>query len=341
MRYPRYNFFVDLEILGNKLKEFGISSFMTNEQSEKFERKIPLRYEPFSLAYQRAYNVGTNYREVSSYSSDRNLIYWPLIVSKNDSKVSISSDGMKLFPPIFLSPKPSQSTYQRIQMSCFGLIEKLSQQYEIAKLEIRPDFLSDSHPWLEHCVNTDRKMEINFEDVLRLESSSEDLFNALKDSTRRDIIKGLEQFDIELLEGEDASESFTMLRELHQLVSGRITRDLATWKIQESNLRNNRALLILCREKGEVELISASYFEFNSLEAVYGVSATQRNFFSSPINHAMQWKAIEYFNSRAISYYRLGQRYNGIEDEPKLQNISKFKRKFSSHFESIITIETN
>jgi FemAB family protein len=332
---------VDVEEFADRLKEFGISTCVSRKMSLTHKGKIPLRYESYSLAYQREYWLRSGYKELSERTLNSENLYWPLVLSRENSGERISSDGKNLFPPILLGPKTSQSAYQRIQLSCLGLLEKLSANYEIGQIELRSDFQSHAHPWVEFAINNNLKIQSSFEDVLSLGGSNQKIFANFKDSTRRDVNKGLELFHIEVLDAEGGANNLERLRDLHELVSGRVTRESITWELQAQNLLNDRALLILCKENISRELISGSYFEFNELEASYGVSATNRDYFKTPVNHAMQWKAIEYFNSRDIEFYRLGKRHNtGVEDL-KLQNISKFKRKFASHFESIFTFDLN
>jgi FemAB family protein len=332
---------MNVQSFADKLRELGICSRIDENQWLHHSSVIPLRYEPYALKYQRQYWISSEFEELSKRSLNSGELYWPLIISSENSRQKITSDGKHIFPPILLGSKNSQSSYQRNQLNCLNLLQELSKNYEIGQVEIRSDFRSHAHPWIEFAINSKIEINFSFEDVLNLGESNEEIFSNFKDSTRRDIIKGLEMYDIEILEGEFGAINLVELRELHARVSGRVTRDSVTWEIQKENLLNDKAILILCREKESREIISGSYFEFNQLEASYGVSATNRSYFKTPVNHVMQWKAIEYFNSRKISFYRLGRRYNAVSDDLKLQNIGKFKRKFTSHFESIFTLDIN
>ena len=72
------------------------------------------------------------------------------------------------------------------------------------------------------------------------------------------------------------NEIFKMMK-MHEIVSGKKTRSLKTWKINEEMILNKKGILIYVEYKKEI--ISYSFFYLNSITCSYFSSCTVREYF--------------------------------------------------------------
>jgi FemAB family protein len=109
----------------------------------------------------------------------------------------------------------------------------------------------------------------------------------------------------------DLEQAFWVMRELHAIVAGRITRAMESWSAQASNAKAGQGLLVLLMKAEGIELdvdnvVGAAYFDIGHNEMAYSSAAYRRELFGQPIGHLAQHVAIEYARKRGIGHYRVG-----------------------------------
>ena len=133
---------------------------------------------------------------------------------------------------------------------------------------------------------------------------------------------------------------------LHKIVSGRITRSINTWKINEEMILGKMGFLIKVSENNS--LISYSFIFHNKKDALYFSSCTLRDKFSSfkNITHNSIWKSINFLKNLNCEKFYLGTTktlFSKKNIDQKRKNIERFKSSFGGeqNFFAIFEEETN
>ena len=121
------------------------------------------------------------------------------------------------------------------------------------------------------------------------------------------------------------------MRELHKIVSGKVTRSIESWKVNEDMILNKKGFLIKVKENDK--LISYSFIFKNSEEAIYFSSCTLRDKFIQykNITHKSIWKCISYLKDLNCKKFHLGiskTLYSKKIIDQKRKNIERFKSSF-------------
>ena len=128
-------------------------------------------------------------------------------------------------------------------------------------------------------------------------------------------------------------------REFHIKISGRETRPLTTWKIQQKMVNDREAFCITLHGNNK-ELVGTALFAISPLQVSYSVGVYDRSLFDLPVGHVIQLKAIEYMKELGVKRYFLGNRHHlfeKIQPTKKENSIGFFKEGFSNE----IDIEAN
>jgi hypothetical protein len=109
----------------------------------------------------------------------------------------------------------------------------------------------------------------------------------------------------------DLGKAFDVMRELHAIAAGRVTRTVESWRAQADNAKEGRGLLVLLLKKADGGLhvdntVGAAYFDIGHSEMMYSSAAYRRELFGQPIGHLAQRLAIDYARERGIAHYRVG-----------------------------------
>ncbi len=126
---------------------------------------------------------------------------------------------------------------------------------------------------------------------------------------------------------------FDEFRQLHYQVSGRATRSVETWNIQEQAINSGDAFLVVLRDEKGV-MVGGGIFHISKTEGLYAVGVYDRNLFDKPLGHVVQIKAIEHMKTRGLRWHKLGERfYPGDNCNPteKELSIAHFKEGFATH----------
>ena len=131
-------------------------------------------------------------------------------------------------------------------------------------------------------------------------------------------------------------------RNLHIKEARRETRSINTWQKQFEAISLGLAFCITARINEE--LVSAAYFLCPDKICYYGSSASRRDLFDKPLNHAIIWKAILESKRRGINLFNIGSTYeykfNKLATD-KEKNIAYFKKGFGGNLVLNYIIENN
>ena len=220
-------------------------------------------------------------------------------------------------------------------------------------LKINP-FLSFKFTFVQNFSpsNLDSLLKINpyliqENQFIDLSRDDEELFKNLKNNHKYEIKKALKNKNLSTLilnqHNYKDGQIFQMM-EMHKLVSGKKTRSKKSWNLMEIMIKRNKGFLVQVNHNNQV--ISYSFFIYNSSESFYLSSVTLRNKFNiAGINHLTLWSAITYAkNKLSLSRFKLGvTKYvhsrNLNEVDKKKENIAFFKSRFGGNKDLHITVD--
>lgn len=298
---------------------------------------IPVAYTNASIDYQLAYQQGHggDWWDISLivYWDSKPSALWPLSFSIKDGKCNLSTHGMPVMPPKFVSACPEISR-KRITKSCLDLAQAITTAAEITTWTSAESFCDSVglSEWHTEAMSRGAECKIFHELFLNLRPELTDIKRQFRKSYKALITSGMRIWSVGLLESCDTAiwEEF---RQLHLRVSGRKTRSDLTWDRHHDDVQNKCAFLIYLRnDKGE--MVGGGFFNFTRDEGAYGVGVYDRALFDKPLGHVIQYRAIEELKNRGVRWYKIGARpYRSEFPAPTDKEISigEFKQGFSSH----------
>jgi len=181
---------------------------------------------------------------------------------------------------------------------------------------------------------------------ISLESLEEDILKNFKSNCRYDLKKILrdKNFTYEIIEKNNFKKDkiFEMMN-AHTKVSGRMTRPLETWLINEKMILSGEAFIVVIYYK--TQAISFSLFTHNKFMTEYFSSVTFREFFKlGGINNLTLWLALIFSKKIKIKKFYLGiTKYIQVRDDTvideKQKKITFFKSRFNGLKEYKIIVD--
>ena len=166
--------------------------------------------------------------------------------------------------------------------------------------------------------------------IIDLNLDEIELKRAIRKSFHSLINWGLSKMTIKVHDSSNIKwEIIEKFRRLHIKEAKRETRSINTWRKQFDAISNGKAFCITAHLNDE--LLSAAYFIINNKVCYYASSASRRDFFNKPINHAIIWSAILESKRKSAYLFNIGATYQFISDElvtEKEKNIAYFKEGF-------------
>jgi FemAB family protein len=300
---------------------------------------IPVAYLNSSLDYQMAYQRGHggDWIDISSIIllDNKATALWPLSFSIKDGLPALSSHGLPVLPPIFVSDC-SPVSRKRIIKKCLDLANEIAMHANI-QAWVSGESFHDSMGMTDwHIESMKRGAVCNVYHDMYLDLRGEliDIRCGFRKSTKSEISAGYRLWDISVMDS--ANESvWREFRGIHFKSSGRVTRSDETWTKQLEDIGRRNSFLITLRRNGSGELIGGSLICTSHDEGYYAVGAYDRSLFGNSLAHAAQYEAIMELKRRGVLWYKLGARYfpNEVPAPTEKQlSISQFKQGFCSHF---------
>jgi FemAB family protein len=288
-------------------------------------------YSALNIKYSKLYSFSSKFIDLSLIVVDGNWPVLTLIMS-----LETQTDGVKIFngygrPICYIE---SEDYDKRALKIAFRLLkkkfDKIIEKYKPNAIFYK-DYLRDSN--LSHfgryLMDIGAKAEPYFTQILNLAQPETELKQNLRKSYKSLLNWGEQNIRLRLLDSKNIIEKdIDKFRNLHFDVAGRETRPVSTWKMQYEMLKNNEGFVIIGDLDGK--LVTAAYFNYNSVRCYYGVSVSLRELFDKPISHIVLWEAIIHSKKIGCKYFETGEQlyFNQANPTKKELGISKFKRGF-------------
>ena len=245
----------------------------------------------------------------------------------NESFQIFSSYNDPISPPIFAPGTPASylKTITRAVLDFANTNSGL--WYSLERIESERTISE----WQRQSLALGASPHLRYDLIVNLEMTSQEIWGGIRKSYKPLINRAKRLWTSEIIDNPDTGvwEEFS---DLHQSVSGRLTRSLKTWEIQRQWVLSEVAFAVYLRDK-ENRLIGAALFAHNQSAANYFTGVYDRHLFDQPVAHLVQWEAILEMQRRRIRLYRIGERlYSGQMPTPseKELTISFFKEGFAS-----------
>jgi hypothetical protein len=227
---------------------------------------------------------------------------------------------------------------EKVQKSCFEKIDELAKQFQVKKVMLLVDPLSENNSfnYLLKYDYLDSSTNTSYVDLTQTENQ---IWTSLRKSYKSLINNGKKKFDVVIVDKENADfDIHELYRELHHKAAGRVTRSKETWDLQFDMLTDDNAILIGLKDGDR--FVAFSYFFHQNGTIYYGSSSEDPDYETIiPLEHNIIWHAIIYYKNRGFKYLEIGHQQFGqqIFDHPSTKeiNLAFFKRGFGGNIKTI------
>lgn len=288
----------------------------------------PCDYGWDNLHYQSEYFNAQLESSILFVYQNKPIAIWPLTIVENDGGLVLTSLGGAIREPLFISGVPLKIKKQ-LCMFCLELLELFAIEYRCQyqyRIELMQGGISE---WGKYLFDTCLQVEPVRVGYVDLSLGIDKIKSYFRKSYKPLINSGLKQWNVDIQDR--VTIDFQRFHQLHIAVSGRVTRSEKTWALQQQMLADKKAFLVLLKNDND-ELIGGGFFSYNKTHCHYSVGVYRRDYFSFPLGHVVQYKAIEYMINLGVRWYELGELYSLInQTSDKLRSISDFKSGFATH----------
>ena len=308
------------------LERFTNLNFDLTNWSEVLDNSpfISVFHQSSTIEYYSTYFQGENISFVLT-ESNKPVAIFPLFAYQDKGEWKISSNGLGIISPLFISDIPKRLR-KRLEQQIIEIVEILSSTLKLKKIIIFEHSSILSNWFLLWLEKADTEI-LTYQLAIDLRQSIEIIKLDFRKSYKPLVSKSLKEWDVKICE-EEIDESFEDFRKLHLEVAGKQTRSKESWSIQKKQIVNKEAFLVTVRD-GKI-LIGAGLFNFSRDIGSYSVGAYKRDLFDKPIGHAVQMVAIEKLKNLGCQIYILGQKATGKSSEKEV-SISHFKEGFAGY----------
>tara|TARA_B100001093_G_scaffold162317_2_gene154738 strand:- start:2654 stop:3667 length:1014 start_codon:yes stop_codon:yes gene_type:complete len=281
-----------------------------------------------SVKYYVSYYEGYNFSFLIKENNKPTAIF-PCFVHKTDKEWIISSNGLGLIEPLFISNTPKKLR-KRLEKQLINIIQIIVDGLEIRKANIFETNLKLSS-WYLTWLDRATKDYLTYQMAVDLRKEIDEIRLDFRKSYKPLVNKAKKEWKVEVCDTDD-EKLFEEFRLLHLDAAGKQTRPIESWNIQRNQLRDKEAFLVTVRD-GDL-LIGAGFFNYSRDEGMYSVGAYKRELFDKPIGHAVQMLAIEKLKDLGCLRYNLGQKTTSLDKtffSEKENSISHFKEGFSGY----------
>jgi len=274
------------------------------------------------------------------YQDNKAQMIWPLNFSYLEGQWSVKSNADPIYPPLYISTM-SYKQIKRVYQDCILFIKSCSAQPKFNSIKSTFD-PSDDLAWAR--LLTPVISEINYTQnlFLSLKDSFEETKLEFRKSFKPLANKGIRLWNAELITQISESE-MDEIRNFHEHIAGRKTREIETWNIQSLMVNEREAFIVSLRDDCS-KLVGVGIFNLTKHFASYSVGIYDRSLFDQPIGHTIQMLAIQYIQQLQLRKYYLGSRsYNYELPAPskKESSIGFFKEGFSNAIKIQATAKIN
>jgi FemAB family protein len=290
-----------------------------------FYLKKTLDYYVSYYQEQDSYNLSLVF-----YENKKPVAIFPLFVYGEDTKI-ISCNGVEIIEPLFIN-NIGRKAKKGIESQLVLFILELSKVLNISQCQFTNILRNKLSSWYLYWIEYANLSYITYHMMVDLSLSDEVMRVEFRKSFRPLINKGLREWRVEVHE-KVSSDLFDKFRSLHCEVSGRVTRPIESWNIQQDQINSGEAFLVAVSDEKN-NMVGAGLFTYTQDIGVYSVGAYRRELFDKPIGHPVQMKAIETLKNKGCKWYEIGQKHcqlDMIKPTDKELSISHFKEGFSTN----------
>lgn len=288
-------------------------------------------YNIFGVAYYKEYFVQFNsFQDVSVV-----LVYEdvPLIgmvgsISNNAGKIVLSGFGRGL--NIKENPEIEKNKLKNARIYLKKYIENLISNYGIIEVHFR-DYSQINGSvsfFARYFLDQGAQSKIWYLQLVDLSKSLENIKSGFAKSCRNSVNTAQKNFTTQVIT-EDGDDAIRRLSKLHFIAAGKHTRNSSTWQHFLDMIENNKAFIV---EAWKADLCVASgLFVHDSNNCLYSVSAANRDWFGTPVNHGIIWEAMKYSQSIGCKKFEFGGLYYSKPESSmteKEKRINRFKKNF-------------
>lgn len=265
-----------------------------------------------------------------TYNDGRGAVFYlPLFFHESSDGYSISTDGVKIFFPLF-SAKLDRIKKKEYLYKIFCFISEFADIYGVSDINF-VDSIGESGSWADFVLDSSCKDTVRYEYVVNLNENLDFIKSNFRRRYKTLINKSMNLWVFDIYDGCDDAliEDF---REFHYKVSGRRTRSKESWILQQKQVNSGEGFIIKVSDLFG-NMVGISLFLYSKSEGIYAVGVYDRSLFDQPIGHGVQWVAIKKLKELGVKNYIIGEFHpswqrDGITE--KELNIENFKRGFAT-----------
>lgn len=210
----------------------------------------------------------------------------------------------------------------------FNYLNKLNKEHNFKKINLKIEIKKN---YFQEIKKKGYFENFSHEIFINLQNSKEKIYENFQSNLKGLLKKEYPEIYIEVIDKENNSkQDMIEFRNLHIKVSGRLTRSIKTWEIQEKKIYNGEAFIVRVSKNNET--ISLSYFTITNENVYYDTGVGLREFYSyyKNIHHKSLWIAIQYAKSKNCKSFFVGTYLDESKTEisAKEKNIQMFKKRF-------------
>lgn len=316
---------------------------------------VPTHYALFVVKYQYKYLYYSEIYEdiidisIVIYNGGVPMGIWPLSLYCKKGKWGIGSyvGGGELLPPFLLENRYNTESIRKMLGRCARAVEAICVEYGILQYTFQCTVMDNGNSsWFRKMLEEGAICKgVNSECFTNLYLTEEGILSRIRRTNKYSILKGLDNWRTVIISNnnteEEVSKCFESFRMLHKQVSGRETRNVKTWEVQEEAVNKTNDFVVMLYDR-EDDLVGASLFSTTASACTYSVAAYRRDLFDKPLGHVCQWVAIKYMKELGIRWYYIGVRsYKNDWNEPteKEVSIGHFKEGFATNIYNTLHVD--
>lgn len=336
------NFFNKLSANGIEFVPRNTNQKIWNEEFEKLDYQ-PIEYIAEMIDYQNAYlsHNESNIYDLSIIilSGGKICGLWLLTAIETKGHIKLTSSGQPVLAPLFLNSttRKQRKKFCSNAMNCLSTISDIGFHGPLVisqgPIGINRDTVLTE--WYRQGMEHNANVSVRHEMFIDLSLSLNEIRSHYRKSYKPFINKGLEEWGYNVLTSSNINKkNWKQFKNLHELASGRVTRDDLTWEKQYQMICSGIAFLVILNDFNSNEIVGGGFFQTTRDEGLYSVAAYNRNLFDKPLGHVVQQIAINHMKSLGLKWYKLGGREysnNSSDISKKELDIAKFKEGFCTH----------
>lgn len=288
-------------------------------------------YNIFGVKYYKEYFVqmdGVQDVSLVVVYEDIPLIGMVGSISNHAGKVVLSGFGRGLNVQENCMIEKNKLKNARIYLKKY--IEKIVSDYHINEIHFR-DYSQINGSvsfFARYFLDKGAQSKIWYLQLVDLSKSLEKIKSGFAKSCRNSINSAQKNFTTQVIITDDG-DAIRRLSELHFVAAGKETRDPSTWLHFLDMIKNNKAFIV---EAWKNDLcVASALFIHDSNICLYSVSAANRDWFGTPVNHGIIWEAMRYSQSIGCKKFEFGGLYYSKTDSrmtEKEKRVNRFKKNF-------------